>query len=657
MQDSSQRRAPLTVRSSSHDLFITILSLLVTTGAAFALPLLYPVVAPPLLLSTPLTLGALTLLIWATQPWRVALRGARGDVSISMALDVAAMLLLPPWVAALGSAFGTALYHLVQQAQPHKVNRVPRALVRGIITFAAVALGGWLYRTLRPGIGPLIFDQDWFALLIGIGLRLMVRAVFYPLGMAALRRESVAEQLRSELYKLPLLPFLLTTTLGTLAALIVQTQPAALILLLGPLATTYSSTREFKRLNELLATLEEKVADRTARLAESVAALKRRLQESEALYVVDQAMISVNQPDELLSVICHKSVSVTGGTSALITLPSDDGVYQIVRAVSGEPLLPFLGIRLEAEHSLTGLVMTSGKPHVSRSPTEDPLLNQELVKRGAWADVIQAPLRAKDKVLGVLVIGSTEPNKFDEQDLRLLTLLANQAGIFLQNARLQQVTKQSAVLEERNRLARELHDSVTQVLFGLTLNLESAAGLMERRPERSAALITRAQEMAAEALAEMRSLIFELRPSALQEKGLAMALTNHVNLFRRRHELAVTLQITVEDRLDPEIELALYRVAQESLHNVTKHAKASHVTISYRAEPGAVTMTVADDGVGMTEPDPAQNQSFGLLGMRERVEAIGGTLSLRTAPGQGTTIQARIPLQGGESDDDPHSAL
>ncbi|HLO04888.1 MAG TPA: GAF domain-containing sensor histidine kinase [Symbiobacteriaceae bacterium] len=645
------------VRRSGLDLFITLLSLLVTTGVAFALPLLYPVATPPLVLPAVVTIAALTLLMWATQPWRVALRGARGDVSISMALDVAAMLLLPPYVAASGSAFGTALYHLFHPFTPEKVNRIPRALVRGIITFAAVGLGGWLYRSIRPGEGPLLFGQDWFALAIGIGLRLVIRVIFYPLGMAALRRESVAEQLRYELNRLPLLPFLLTTTLGTLAALIAQSQPVALVLLLGPLATTYTATREFKRLNELLATLEDKVADRTARLAETVAALKRRLQESEALYVVDQAMISVNQPDELLSVICRESVSVTGGTSALITLPSEDGTYQIVRAVAGGALTPFLGIRLVAENSLAGLVMTSGQPHVSRTPRTDPLLNQGLVDKGSWEDVIEAPLRAKDKVLGVLVVGSSEPNQFDEQDIRLLTLLANQAGIFLQNARLQQGTKQTAVLEERNRLARELHDSVTQVLFGLTLNLESAAGLMERRPERAAELITRAQEMAAEALAEMRSLIFELRPSALQEKGLAMALTNHVNLFRRRQDLAVTLQITVEDRLDPDIELCLYRVAQEALHNVTKHAKATHVLISYRAEPGAVTLTVADDGVGIETTESTRNQSFGMIGMKERVEAIGGRLTVTTAPGEGTTIQARIPMEGGETDDDPHSAL
>lgn len=641
-------------RRTGLDLTITLLSLLVTTGAAFALPLLYPVATQTPILPAPFAIALLTLLIFATQPWRVALRGARGDVSISMALDVAAMLLMPPYVAAAGSAVGTALYHL---SQPEKMKRVPRALVRGVVTFAAVGLGGWLYRSIRPDTGPLIFAQDGFALLVGIGLRLLIRVIFYPLGMAALRRESVAEQLRRELNRLPLLPFLLTTTLGTLGALIAESQPAALVLLLGPLAVTYSSTREFKRLNELLATLEDKVADRTARLAETVAALKRRLTESEALYVVDQAMVSVNQPDELLDVICRESVSVTGGTNGLITLPSEEGTYQVVRATVGEALDAYRGIHLVAQNSLTGLVMTSGQPHVSRSPRTDPLLNQDLVRATGWEDVIQAPLRAKDKVLGVLVVGSSEPGKFDEQDIRLLTLLANQAGIFLQNARLQEGTKQTAVLEERNRLARELHDSVTQVLFGLTLNLEAAAGLMERRPERSAELITRAQEMAAEALAEMRSLIFELRPAALQEKGLAMALTNHVNLFRRRQELAVTLQISVEDRLDPDVELCLYRVAQEALNNVAKHARAEHVWISYLAEPGAVTLTVRDDGKGFYATDSGMNQSFGMIGMRERVEAVGGDLTISAVPGEGTTIQARIPVEGGETDDDSHSAL
>jgi signal transduction histidine kinase len=644
---------------SGLDLTITLLSLLVIAGAAFALPLLFPVQAPAPFLPPVITVAVLTLLMWATQPWRVALRGARGDVSISMALDVAAMLLLPPYLAATGSALGTALYHLFHAFEPQKWNRLPRALVRGIITFAAVGLGGWLYRTVRPAPGPLIFAADWAALLMGIGLRLLIRSIFYPLGMAALRRESVAEQLRYELNRLPLLPFLLTTTLGTLAALIFESQPAALVLLLGPLATTYSSTREFKRLNELLATLEDKVADRTARLAETVAALKRRLQESEALYVVDQAMISVNQPDELLQVIARESVSVTGGTSALITLPSEDGAHQVVRAAVGEGMASFIGTRLPAKGSLAGLVMTSGQPHVSRSPRTDPLMNQDLVAAGCWEDVIEAPLRAKEHVLGVLVVGSSQPGKFDEQDIRLLTLLANQAGIFLENARLQDRDRRAAVLEERNRLARELHDSVTQVLFGLTLNLEAAAGLMTKRPERAAELVTRAQEMAAEALAEMRSLIFELRPSALQEKGLAMALTNHVNLFRRRQGVEVTLQITVEDRLDPDVELCLYRVTQEALNNIVKHAKATHVWISYLAEPDAVTLTVRDNGVGFAAGTESSNQSFGMIGMRERVAAVGGTLHVTSSPGEGTTIQARIPLrEGGETDGaHSHSAL
>ena len=192
----------------------------------------------------------------------------------------------------------------------------------------------------------------------------------------------------------------------------------------------------------------------------------------------------------------------------------------------------------------------------------------------------------------MLVVASRQPGRFDEQHLRLLTLLANQAGRIIENAELHAKAREVAVLEERNRLARELHDSVTQVLFGLTLNLESAVGLMDRKPEKVRDLITRSKEMAGEALAEMRSLIFELRPAALQEKGLAMALSNHINLFRRRTGVEVNLTLSGDERLQPDVEFALYRVAQEALNNVAKHARAHHVRVKLDLRPEEALLEV-----------------------------------------------------------------
>ncbi|HYG60072.1 MAG TPA: sensor histidine kinase, partial [Symbiobacteriaceae bacterium] len=229
--------------------------------------------------------------------------------------------------------------------------------------------------------------------------------------------------------------------------------------------------------------------------------------------------------------------------------------------------------------------------------------------------------------------------------LRMLSLFGKQAGMFLENARLHARERDVAVLEERNRLARELHDSVTQVLFSLTLNLEAAGGLIEKKPDKASALVTRSGEMAAEALAEMRSLIFELRPAALQEKGLAMALTNHVNLFRRRQNIEVTLTLEGEDRLPPDVEFCLYRVAQEALTNAAKHARAHHVSLCYSVQPGLATLVVQDDGVGFDPAAAGSGQSFGMIGMNERLASVGGTLQVGSEPGRGTRIEARIPLQ------------
>jgi signal transduction histidine kinase len=525
-----------------------------------------------------------------------------------------------------------------------KEHRLERGIIRGVITFAAVALGSWVFHSLRPAPGPLHFPADWPAVAAGIAVRLTMRVIFYPLGMAALRPEPLRVQLRNEWNKLPLVPFLLTTTLGTLAAIMWQMQPYAVILIAGPLVSTWAGTQEFHRLNQLLETLEDKVADRTGRLAETVKALERRLGEFEAMDAVNRSMVEAIHPDEVLSVIAEQSVRVTGGTSALVLLLSDDGTRHYIRAAYGETMVPYIGVDLPVAISLAGEVIRTGEVLVSADPPNDPWLNQHLVKAGHWRHVIEAPLRAKDKALGVLVAATSTEEGFDEQHIRMLSLFGNQAGLFLENSSLHEKEREVAVLEERNRLARELHDSVTQVLFSLTLNLEAAGGLVSKKPEKAASLITRSGEMAAEALAEMRSLIFELRPAALQEKGLAMALTNHINLFRRRTNIEVGLTIEGEERLPPDVEFCLYRIAQESLNNASKHAQARQVSVVYSVHPGLARLVVQDDGVGFDPSAGAGGQSFGMIGMKERLAAFGGTLRVVSEPMRGTRVEASIPL-------------
>jgi signal transduction histidine kinase len=199
--------------------------------------------------------------------------------------------------------------------------------------------------------------------------------------------------------------------------------------------------------------------------------------------------------------------------------------------------------------------------------------------------------------------------------------------------------------EERNRLARELHDSVTQTIFSLTLTAQAARMLLDQDVVRAAAQLDRVQELARDALTEMRSLIQQLRPKTVAELGLVPALHRHIAERHKRDGLNVMLGVDAETRLPIDVEEALFRVVQEALNNVVKHAGTDQAEVSLRFEGKTVSVTVADHGVGF---DPMGIRSeishLGLTGMHERVKALGGRLDITSQPGAGTCIQVEVPI-------------
>jgi signal transduction histidine kinase len=212
-----------------------------------------------------------------------------------------------------------------------------------------------------------------------------------------------------------------------------------------------------------------------------------------------------------------------------------------------------------------------------------------------------------------------------------------------------------AAVEERNRLARELHDSVTQTIFSMTLTAEATRILLERDPTKTGAQIDRLLELAQSALAEMRSLISHLRPKTVAEEGLILALRRHVAERGDRDRLTVALRLEgyEEDRrLPPEIEEALFRIVQEALNNVAKHAQTDRAEIRLHLGDELVSLLVEDPGVGF---DPSRVSSgashLGLTSMRERVRALGGTLEIESQPGAGTRIKVEVPLAEEERGD------
>lgn len=281
-------------------------------------------------------------------------------------------------------------------------------------------------------------------------------------------------------------------------------------------------------------------------------------------------------------------------------------------------------------------------------PETPPPYIQPAIQQVDYRAILAVPLISKGNIFGCIAIYYPAPRTFAQEEKNLLNIFAGHAALAIDNARLYQKARELAVMEERNRLARELHDSVSQSLFSIVLNTEALAHLVERDPVKSAAIVGRLQDIAHEALAEMRALIFELRPAALEEKGLVQALTNHVDLFRRRNSLEVEFTIEGDRRLPPEAELALYRVAQEAMANVAKHARARRSTVTLGLEGSRASLTVEDDGQGFDLSSAEETEgvkSLGLTSMRERVEQLRGTLSIETCPGAGTRVCASIPLE------------
>ncbi|HLH27107.1 MAG TPA: GAF domain-containing sensor histidine kinase [Chloroflexota bacterium] len=253
------------------------------------------------------------------------------------------------------------------------------------------------------------------------------------------------------------------------------------------------------------------------------------------------------------------------------------------------------------------------------------------------------PLVVRGRIIGLLSITNPAPHAYGPRDAALALAIARQAAVAMENARLHERARQAAVLEERQRLARELHDSVSQALYGVSLYAEAAGrALADGETAPAAAHLREIRETVQEALGEMRLLLFELRPPLLEEHGLAGALEARLRAVEARAGLVTEFHGEHAARLPPETEQELYRLAQEALNNVLRHAQATRVTVWLDVAPDGATLEIVDDGVGF-EPARGCSGGFGLRGMSERAERLGGTLAVESAPGAGTRVRVEVP--------------
>jgi signal transduction histidine kinase len=268
-----------------------------------------------------------------------------------------------------------------------------------------------------------------------------------------------------------------------------------------------------------------------------------------------------------------------------------------------------------------------------------------IVERSATRSELVVPIMVNGRTLAVMNLESPEVAAFSDEDVALIETVAEVLAGALANVQLYQRAQEAAVFEERNRLARELHDSVTQQLFSITLTAQAARAHLTKNPPRAAAQLERLQETATAALAEMRALIFQLRPPALRDQGLVAALQQHAQTMALREGIGITLNVVGDERLARGIEQPIYRIVQEALNNVFKHANAQNVAIMLEFSSERVRLQIADDGQGfdLQATPSGDGRHLGVLSMRERAAEIDGTMELQSVPGGGTTVTVVVP--------------
>lgn len=404
---------------------------------------------------------------------------------------------------------------------------------------------------------------------------------------------------------------------------------------------------EDEELVQLLAA-QAAVAIENARLYENSTHWRRQL---ESLHEIGDAIAGELELGRLLDLVARRLRSLVDARLVLIALPVAGGRELRVAAADGEDQDAYglAGMELAIGGSKTGRVLERGRSERVDSILDDPEVDQQAARQMGVRSALFVPLVVRGRPIGVVVahdkLGSTPT--FTDDDVRLAESLATRAGTAVDLS--ERVTRDAVrrVVEaqelERARLARELHDETGQALTSMLLTLKSLDDRIDSPEGRAAAAELR--ELVVTTLRDVRRLAVELRPAALDDFGLVPALERLRDTVAERSGLSIELQSHLDaERLPAELETALYRIVQEALTNVVKHASASRVSMVLSGRERTVTVIVQDDGRGFEPHDAGMDGGLGLAGMRERVALLGGRLSVESTEDAGTMITAELPL-------------
>jgi PAS domain S-box-containing protein len=395
-------------------------------------------------------------------------------------------------------------------------------------------------------------------------------------------------------------------------------------------------TRDITELERARELLEERVAERTRELT--------------TLLEVSRDVASTLELQPLLGVILDQLKTVAEYSGAAVFQAQGANLVALVRRAPGPD--PSAGpSRYPLEGNAVWAMLLRGRPVIIDDVRGDSPLARAYQKDTAgyletafayersW---LGAPMAFKDRVVGAIALSSNEPGFFTDHHAELAMALARQAAIAIENAQLYEQAQEVAALAERQRLARELHDSVSQALYGISLGARTARTQLDRNPALAAEPLDYVLEQAEAGLTEMRALIFELRPDTLETEGLVGSLRRQIAALRARHRIEVSDDMAGEPSLALPAKEALYRIAQQAMQNTARHAGATRLWIRLTSQGEKVVLQIRDDGSGF-DPQGSFPGHLGLQSMRERAARVGGVLEIESTPGTGTEVRVVIP--------------
>ncbi|MBI9044257.1 MAG: DUF484 family protein [Anaerolineaceae bacterium] len=405
----------------------------------------------------------------------------------------------------------------------------------------------------------------------------------------------------------------------------------------GKLAISFNAMTA--RLAKLIHQLERTVDERTIELQEHAIQLETSLQ-------VSQEVTSILNVEDLLIRIVKLLKKSFNYYQIHIYLVEAESKGLKLHSSSFEGNLEHREVAISQDNYIGKAVLLNDQVFVKNTQRDDSYLFDPKLPDVRSAVVV--PLVFGEDLIGAMVILSKSEDGFDKQGIKVLQSLADQLAVAIENARRYDKSKRLAVFEERTRLARELHDSVTQSLYSLGLLIEGwKMQVHSAEKVNIEEFLDRSSEINQEALREMRLLIHELRPPILEKLGLWGALIYRLDAVEKRAGIKTNLEVEDFVEFPSNIEECLYRVAQEALNNALKHSENSSVTI--RLEMGTpIVFTISDNGKGFVMENEKDSGGMGLVSMAERVEGICGELNIETNPGEGTSVRITLPRSKNE---------